>query len=235
MRLKERLTKRWSRLILVSLCALALLLPAAAAWAAPCDIKNNAPPLIWHDLSASYCELCSYGYITVVVANPYEGVDMTAMTVVEDLRSSGLTFHASAPDAVRYSVNGGPLQIGAAPAVSGTNGSVLTWTAAQIPALGRLVYRPFNLIGTITITFAVSRASGLSEEGLVSADRRIEARLTYTTDAACFAGTTTVVTGLNTLPLQEPWPTVNKRGATPMRARQRDNTVQRSTAMSTTM
>jgi large repetitive protein len=196
-----------------AMCALALILLAQAASAAPCDLKNNAPAFIRHDLTESFCELCSYGYITIIISNPYEGVDMTAMTVVEDLRNSGLTFASDAPTPVRYSVNGGPLQSGGAPIISGTNGSVLTWTASRIPALNRLEWRPGNNnIGTLAITFAVRRASGLSQEGLVSADRRIQASLTYSTEEPCFVGTRTVSTGLDTLPLREPSPVVSKRG-----------------------
>jgi large repetitive protein len=196
-----------------ALGAVALILMVQAASAAPCDLKNNAPAFIRHYLTDSYCELCSYGYITVIISNPYERVDMTGMTVAEDLRSSGLTFAAEAPTPVRYSVNGGPLQAGGAPAISGTNGSVLTWTAAQIPALGRLGWLPGNnTIATIAITFAVRRYSGLSQEGLVSASRLIQARLTYSTEEPCFAGTQTVSTGLDTLPLREPSPVVSKRG-----------------------
>lgn len=46
---------------------LALLLVAGAASAAPCDIKNNAPPFNRHDLTDSYCELCGYGYSTTIL------------------------------------------------------------------------------------------------------------------------------------------------------------------------
>ena len=212
MQLKEISSKIRIGSIAAAIGILTLLLAVSSAWPAPCDVQNNAPPFIRHDLNVSYCELCSYGYITIIVANPYQGVDMTGMTVVENLRSSGLTFDPTAPNSVRYSVNNGPLQPGGAPVVSGSNGSVLTWTAAQIPALDRLHGLPGNRVSTLAITFAVTRASGLSQEGLVNADRTIEARLTYSTDEPCFQGTTTVSTGLDTLPLQEPWPVVSKLG-----------------------
>jgi hypothetical protein len=51
--------------------------------------------------------MCSYGYVTIVISNPYEGVDMTGMRVVENLSSSGLTFAPAAPTPVTYRVNGG--------------------------------------------------------------------------------------------------------------------------------
>ena len=110
---------------------LALLLVAGAASAAPCDIKNNAPPFIRHDLTDSYCELCGYGYSTTIVSNPYRGVDMTDMALVENLRSFGLTCDPSAPMPVTYRV-------------SGANGSIPTWNATQIPDFGRLEDQPGN-------------------------------------------------------------------------------------------
>ncbi len=189
---------------------LALLLAAEAASAAPCDVKNNPPPFIRHDLTTSYCELCGYGYVTIIISNPYEGVDMTDMTVAENLGSSGLTFDPTAPNPV--SVNGGLYWPSLNPNISGPNGSILTWTPVQISELSRLEWQAGSNIGTISITFAVSRAAGLTQEGLVSATRLIEARLTYSTDIECFPGSTTVSTGVNTLPLREPNPVVTKRG-----------------------
>jgi uncharacterized repeat protein (TIGR01451 family) len=192
---------------------LSLLSTAGTASAAPCDLKNNPPAFVRHDLTTSYCELCGYGYITIIVSNPYEGVDMTSMTVVENLNTSGLTFDPTAPMPVTYRINGGPLLVGSAPLISGANGSILTWTSAQIPDLGRLEYQPSNnSFGTIAITFSVSRTGALSQEGLVSATRLIEANLTYSTDESCFSGSRTVTTGLDILPLREPHPNVSKRG-----------------------
>ncbi len=192
---------------------LALLLAVETASAAPCDLKNNPPAFVRHDLTSSYCELCGYGYITIVVSNPYEGADMTNMTVVENLNSSGLTFDPAAPMPVTYRIDGGPLLVGSGPVISGANGSILTWTSTQIPDIGRLEYEPGNnTIGTIAVTFSVSRSGALSQEGLVSATRLIEANLTYSTDDICFAGSRTVTTGLDLLPLREPNPNVTKRG-----------------------
>jgi len=214
MPLKKTISTRWAPWIHAAFAALLLLLAAAGASAAPCDIKNNAPPFIRHDLTDSYCELCSFGYITIIISNPYERVDMTDMTVVEDLGSSGLTFDPTAPNPMTYQVNSGPLLVGSAPIISGANGSILTWNSFRIAALSRLEYQPANGFNTISITFAVSRAGGLSREGLVSATRLIEARLTYDTDGReeCFAGSRTVTTGLDLVPLHEPIPDVIKQG-----------------------
>ncbi|MGV7224259.1 MAG: hypothetical protein ACQ9MH_22425, partial [Nitrospinales bacterium] len=89
---KKTRSKLWSAWIGAAFGALTLLLFAESVLAAPCDIKPATPAIIRHDLTASYCELCGTGYVTIVIANPYEGADMTNMTVGEDLRSSGLTF-----------------------------------------------------------------------------------------------------------------------------------------------
>jgi hypothetical protein len=142
--LKETELKRWAAWIGAAGGMPGLLSAAEAASAAPCDVKNNPPPFIRHDLSASYCELRGYGYVTVAISSPYEGVDMTHMTVVENLRSSGLTVHPDAPNPVTYSVNGGGPHPGSAPVVSGTNGSILTSTSSRIPALARLEDPPGN-------------------------------------------------------------------------------------------
>ncbi len=217
---KKTKPKLWAAWISAAFGMLALLLPSEAVLAAPCDLRSSPPPFIRHDLTASYCELCGYGYVTVIVSNPYEEVDMIDMTVVEDLRNSGLTYDPSAPNPVTYRVNSGASQVGGAPTISGTNNSTLTWTSAQIPALSRLEYDPlplfppYTVITDITITFAVTREGALTQEGLVSADRDIQASLTYDTDGVvdCFPGSTTVSTGLDTLSLREPNPDVLKRG-----------------------
>ncbi len=210
------------KLIISTVCCVfvSFWLAVAVASAAPCDIKYNDPPFIRHDLTnvsgggtVSYCELCGYGYITIVISNFYSGVDMTDMTVVENLGGSGLTFDSTAPTPVTYRVNGGPLMVGSSPAVSGANDSILTWDSTRIAALGRLEYLPSNHnYSTIAITFAVSRAAGLTQEGLISASRLIQADLTYSTDEPCFAGSMTVTTGQDLLPLREPVPAVSKEG-----------------------
>ncbi|WP_054030668.1 DUF11 domain-containing protein [Desulfatitalea tepidiphila] len=198
-----------------ALCLLAIVLTAPSAWSAPCDLKPGTPAIIRHDLGTSYCELCGYGYVTVIISNGYEEVDMTQMTLVENLASSGLTFAPAAPTPVRYQVNGGPWMVGIAPAVSGPNNSILTWTSAEIPALASLAYAPgIHDINSLTVTFAVAHHDPSIQEQLVGATRLIQADLTYDTegDEACFPGLATVGTGLNLLPLREPEPEVFKQG-----------------------
>jgi uncharacterized repeat protein (TIGR01451 family)/fimbrial isopeptide formation D2 family protein len=184
-----------------------LLLPAVNALAAPCDIKNSTPPFIDHDLtnnaatSASYCELCGYGYVTIVITNPYEGADMINMSVVEDLGSSGLVYDPTAPTPIRYTMNGTPF-VGPAPTGAG---SVLTFNLAGI-SLDSV--NGNNNVGELTITFAVRRTS--NAEGLVSANRNIRASLNYDTTQGC--AVTPQNTGFDLLPLREPIPDVDKRG-----------------------
>jgi uncharacterized repeat protein (TIGR01451 family) len=193
-----------------------LLLFSAAVQAAPCDIKPGAAPFIQHDLSNSYCELCGYGYITIVVTNPYAftrnrpspdipGATMTAMTVEENLGISGLSFASGAPNPVTYRVNNGIVQSGSAP---GTSGSTLAFTSFQIPPLDLLEAQPgINQFNTITITFAVTRTT--DPEGLLDADRTIQSTLTFSTDAGC---SDSPQSDQDTLPLREPLPQVIKTG-----------------------
>jgi hypothetical protein len=131
MPLKKTKLKLWAEWICTALGMLALLLAAEVASAAPWDVKNNAPPFIRRDLTASSCELCGYGHIKITISNPYDRVDRTDMTVVETLGGSGLTFDPTAPTSVIYRVNN-------------ANGSILTWKATQIPDLGRLKDLPGN-------------------------------------------------------------------------------------------
>ena len=91
MSLKKSKSRLWVEGICAAFSAVLLLLTAEAAPAAPCDIRNNAPPFIQHDLTASYCELCGYGYITILISNPLDQIDLTDLVVIEDLRDSGLT------------------------------------------------------------------------------------------------------------------------------------------------
>lgn len=206
-----RVTLRVPRMLAT---AAGLLLAAATAWAAPCDIKTGAPAFIRHDLTASqttsvsYCELCGYGYVTIIITNPYESAAMTSIRVVENLGASGLSFAPAAPNPVRYSVNGGALVVGPAPVVSGTNGSVLTWNAGAFPTLNAVP--GIGHFGTLAITVAVARAASVSQEGLVTANRQIQATLSYSTTPACT--TSTQSTGNNILPLREPIPQMIKRG-----------------------
>lgn len=202
------------------MAALILVFPVANTIAAPCDIKNSPPPFIQHNLtnsqatSVSYCELCGFGYVTIVITNPYQGVDMTSMQVVENLGSSGLVYAtlALAPTATqaRYSINGGAA-VSATPTITG-GGSLLTWNFGSLLlpwANGN------NAFSTLTITFPViSATSTTTPESLITATRRIQATLSYTTSPTVCNATITspVSTPLDTLPLREPIPAMTKLG-----------------------
>ncbi|MEA3362625.1 MAG: hypothetical protein U9Q61_05080, partial [Thermodesulfobacteriota bacterium] len=212
-----------NKLSIALLSILSLLLTSQAVLAAPCDLKPNHY-FVRHDLSNSYCELCGYGYITVVVANPYRytadinippgpdipGATMSSIELVEQLGISGLEYEPTAPNPVTYQINSGIIQAGSAPAISGANNSTLTFTSFEIPALAQLEARPeLNLFNTITITFAVRRIT--DPEGLVRipADRTIQANLTFNTDSGC---PDSPESDTDTLPLREPIPTITKAG-----------------------
>ncbi len=220
MSLRRTILHIFQKLSLALLSILSLLLTSQAVLAAPCDLKPNHY-FVRYDLSNSYCELCGYGYITVVIANPYQftpdppnpdipGATMSDIELVEQLGTSGLEYDPTAPNPVTYQVNSGIIQAGSAPTISGANNSTLTFTSTEIPALTQLDARSEpNLFNTITLTFAVKRMT--DPEGLVRipADRTIQANLTFNTDSGC---ADSPQSDTDTLPLREPLPTVIKTG-----------------------
>ena len=210
--------KPWVRWIGVAVSALLVLLAADAVSAQSCNLRSNPPPIIQHDLSRSYCELCNYGFVTIIISNPYRRAELTDMTVIEDLRNSGLTFYDDPSVPVTIRINGGSASPVSDPNVSGTNGRILTWTPSEIPRLaGPPVYSGFD---TLSITFPVVRDDSLTQVGLVSADRDIRARLDYSAVdtigqppyPVCPGTPDTEYTTVDELPLREPEPDVIKRG-----------------------
>lgn len=189
------------------------------AVAAPCDTKP-AYDFLRHDLTASYCELCGYGYVTVVITNPYRytagatvldpdipGAAMSAIVLSENMGISGLVFDPTAPAPVTYQLNGGITLAGSSPVISG-GGAIISFSEGQIPALSLLESHPNNnQVNSIRIRFAVTR--GANAEGLVSADRRIQASLSFATDSGC---SDSPQTDQITLPLREPLPEIIKTG-----------------------
>src|SRR3989339_1952011 len=100
-----------TRLFKLVVAALVLVLPLGYALAADCDLKSSPPrQIIEHDVtiipatSLSYCELCGFGYVTVIITTPYDGAYLAISEFKEELLNSGLTFDSSAPD--RMQVNG---------------------------------------------------------------------------------------------------------------------------------
>ncbi|MDO8988390.1 MAG: isopeptide-forming domain-containing fimbrial protein [Sideroxyarcus sp.] len=203
-----------TRYISIALLALlALVFPAAATAALVTTGCNDAPfsNVISHNLTFSYCELCGTGQVSILVANPSNEV-LENLSITENLGASGLTRVAGT---TTYSVNGGAFNAGGDPAVSGANGEVLTWTAAQIPALTSIAdwHNDVNPQPRIEIRFQVRRNTTLfNEEGLVTASRLISATVNYSLNSCPAPGPYTASTGANTLPLREPVPVLSKLG-----------------------
>lgn len=188
-----------------------LLLPWAAAQANDQNCGENpnnfSPAIITYDLSAnaSYCELCGIGQIRILLTNSSTG-EMDNFTVTHDFLASGLEYVAGS---TTYSVDGGVFQAGANPTVAGTQ---LTWASAQIAALANIPSSNNHSYDTVEILFNVQSPSG-SEEALVSAVRNIQADVAFTFCPGT-ANQTNVndTTGIVTLPIREPVPTVAKLG-----------------------
>ncbi|MFZ2161061.1 MAG: isopeptide-forming domain-containing fimbrial protein [Sideroxyarcus sp.] len=213
------------RFIFIALLALmALIFPATVAAAPVTTSCNNAPftNVISHNLAISYCELCGTGQVSILLTNP-SNVVLENLTVTEDLNATGLTRVAGT---TTYSVNGGTFNPTGDPVVSGTNGEVLTWTSAQIPALAAFAASvddnspPAPDLETIEIRFQVRRNTALpaiNEEGLISASRQISADVVYTLNSCPNPpfpgpGPYSDTTGVGTLPLREPNPVLGKLG-----------------------
>jgi hypothetical protein len=95
---------RAAKLLFVSIATLIVLLPLDAALAASYDIKNSAPPFIEHDLTAnagtsnsnSWCALCGYGYVRIVVGSPCSGDTLAQRTPTRPHSLKAGFFHAMA-------------------------------------------------------------------------------------------------------------------------------------------
>ena len=134
--------------------ALLVALPVGNAMAADCTLDSSPDPFIRHDVttnvstSVSYCELCGYGYVTFVVANPFNTAWMTNINVGVDLGAAGLVYDATAPNPI--TVNGASTP-SAAPTGAGS-----TLTFSNLPNLAPL---PGNSAGTLSVRFAVRRTT----------------------------------------------------------------------------
>ena len=230
MLLSRPLFKVLNKTIFALLGVIGILLISVTAQADPCDTKTGVP-FIQHDLSNSYCELCGYGYITVVVRNPYSytfdttlplpydppipGATMTDLEVVEDLLNSGLRYDydSNVMPPFTYRINGGPTQNGSlAPYISGS--TVIFDLDDHISADFELISNQnASQVNSISITFPVRYISDpLDPEGLVRnpADTHIQANLTFSTDSGC--ADSPVITTFDRLSLREPIPTITKTG-----------------------
>ena len=218
--IEERRAAHAARGRLLAFCAasvflvLGLLPGTALAQAVPpgCSAQLGTADLIDHNFSVSFCELCSRGTVRIEVENPFDDtddLDFSDFTIAEDLRSSGLTY---VPASATFS--GANISVPAAfePSLSGPNNSVVTWDFAptQLEMAGR-PGGPGNR-ASFAIQFEVERAAGFTEEGLLAANRNIEASVELEPSCALPAATYQTSTGVELLPLREPEPTVTKEG-----------------------
>jgi uncharacterized repeat protein (TIGR01451 family)/fimbrial isopeptide formation D2 family protein len=181
---------------------------------------NGAPGIVLaphqltlsHDSTNSFCELCGEGEIRLLVTNT-GSVLLTDVFVLEDLQASGLTY---VPNSTTYLVDGvpGPAPL-SEPTVSGGDGENILWTQAQIPELANL-YSAFNVAADtpqeIEIRFRVRRntAAGFSQEGLVAADRNIQASAAY--GLFCGPPPQTSTSNIFEIPLEQPAPEIRLQG-----------------------
>ncbi|MDX2413274.1 MAG: hypothetical protein QNK34_15065, partial [Woeseiaceae bacterium] len=198
-----------SRLLVCTLLLLGSVV--AHAQAASCPANLTTADFIDHDFSVSFCELCEIGTVRLEIENPYrnnDDADFSDIVVTENLLASGLTY---VPGSTRFSANNIAPPPVVQPAVSGENGSVLTWTLSDQFVL---TTRPNNGGGGIRrlyVEFDVQRHNNVGEEGLVAANRNIEAQVEFT--PSCDLGYRQASsTGIGALPFLEPEPQIIKLG-----------------------
>jgi uncharacterized repeat protein (TIGR01451 family) len=211
-----RATRLGTAIGILLLAFAALLLSAERAWAqtvpATCPTALGTANIIRHDFSVSFCELCEIGTVRIVVENPFrrqDDVDFSALVVTEDLMNSGLTYVPGTTSFSGSNVSSVPPAFD--PAVSGPNGSVLTWDLSGTGLEMRGRVGGSGNPATFIIEFDVRRHSFVGEEGLVLANRTIEASVEFT--PSCAPGERfTSTSGPGTLRLREPVPRIIKRG-----------------------
>lgn len=202
----------------MSLLALAwILLPSAAmAQAVPanCPANLSTANIVSHDFSVSFCELCDVGTVRMEIENPYaedDRVNMADIAITEDLRISGLTY---LPGTTRFSAVNTPVPTLVEPVVSGANGSILTWTLVDNYRISAPQFAGPGNTPRLTVEFDVRRNAALGEEGLVAANRTIEASVEFAPNCDLsepnYVHTST--SGPGVLPLREPEPVIIKQG-----------------------
>jgi len=186
--------------------------PAAAQVVpATCPAALGTADIIDHDFTVSFCELCTTGTVRIEIENPFDAnddVDFSDVVVGEDLLASGLTY---VPNSTSFSGMNITVPATVQPTVSGANGQQLSW---DLSGSGLVIPGRNGGAGNrarLFIQFDVERTNALGDEGLVAANRTIDADVTF--EPSCAPGETfTTSTGPGTLPLREPEPVVIKRG-----------------------
>jgi len=199
----------------VYLMALAVLLwsTGASAQGVPANCPSNLATanIIDHDFTVSFCELCDIGTVRLEIENPYrqqDDADFSDIVITENLMISGLSYVAGTTRFSATNIAPPPL---VEPVVSGPNGSVVTWTLSDqyvidAPPNGGPGNRPM-----LAVEFDVRRHAAVGEEGLVGANRTIEAAVEFT-PSCDLTYRHTSDTGPGVLPLREPEPQIIKSG-----------------------
>ena len=202
-----------ARKLLVPVFALGLLLfgelVLAQSVPANCPKNLDTTDVIDHDFTVSFCELCGIGTVRIEIENPFErreDVDFSDIVVTENLANSGLTY---VPGTTRFNTTNVARPSVVEPVVSGANGSILTWTLSDQFVMeasrdGKSRNRPM-----LEIEFDVRRHANVGEEGLVLADRTIEADVEFTPSCETSFRQRSY-TGPGLLPLNEPEPQIIK-------------------------
>ncbi len=179
---------------------------AAQSVPASCPSSLATADLIDHDFTVSFCELCATGTVRLEIENPYrqnDDADFGSIVITENLGASGLTYVPNSTDFTATN-QGAPADV--EPAVGGPNGSVLTWTLSDSFLLEAAPNGPGS-DHTIALEFEVRRAAAVGDEGLVTADRTIDASVEFTPSCDLNYRHTSD-TGPGLLPLLEPEPQV---------------------------
>jgi hypothetical protein len=189
-------------------CAFFVFLSAGAqAQDASCPANLGTANIIDHDFSVSFCELCATGTVRIEIENPFrnnDDADFSDIVVTENLLASGLTY---VPNSTRFFPSNVAAPPVVQPAVNGPNGSVLTWTLSN---QFELEARNGGNEG-LAIEFEVRRHPAVGDEGLVAANRNINAQIEFTPSCDLnFRQTSS--TGNGELPLLEPEPEIIKLG-----------------------
>ena len=201
--------------MLFALLGLLVLLPIehASAQAVPgtCPSELATEDIIDHDFSVSFCELCGIGTVRIEIENPFrrsDDVDFANLIITEDLMATGLTY---VPNSTSFSGTNISVPAPVEPAVNGPDGSVLTW---DLTPSGLLMDGQPGGPGSwarLFLEFDVERHSSLTEEGLVLANRMIDASVEF--EPSCAPGERfSTASGPGALPLDEPEPVIIKLG-----------------------